>query len=1064
MGDRVETDWLKPSVWMDNATPLGQIAPEDAWEQVGLAGMAGRALDSLPVAVALAVCRDGASEPEMVRANRAFEALTGLRPTAARPCSLGDLTAEARGPLQERRLHDSIAAGRGCSETLVIREAGGTSRTATCQWTPLDPLRGGGRSWSLTLTPLSEESALRRALRASEGRLAAIFDHAPVDICLKDAEGRYLRVSRRFEEIYGISNERARGKRPADLGLDDDWAERAQAADLEVLETRQTRVGEESVPLGAGTMEVFAVRFPLIDSSGELLGLGAISTDVTDRKAAEQALLRSELEAARSRALLSEAIESMTDGFVWFDSEGRLVLCNSKYRELYPKLAGELKAGAHYSDLMRLAFERNQFTVLAADEESIRNRAASDPFPTHASFRTRTSEGRWIEARNHPLEAGGFLGIRFDVTDQVAAEDALKESEQRFKDFAQSGPGGFWEMDESLRLSSFLDVQKDSGRSRPTAGEAVGRTLWELFDVDIEADQYWQALQRDLQARRPIKDLRLAYQSPEGERFFWRLNGKPYYDRGGRFRGYRGVAEDETAETRARQRAEAAEERLIDAIESISGGFALFDAEDRLVLCNQIYRGRAFGNGLYIYPGATFEEIARGNAYNDCISGLETDEDREAWVRRRVAAHRAAQGWFELTWNDGRSFLMTDRRTHDGGIASVSTDITELKKARERAEQADRAKSRFLAAASHDLRQPLHAIELFVAALEATVDDDDSRSIVGDLREASNAAGRLLNALLDVSQLESGTFGARAIDFPVQQLLDRMVRVYGPQARERGLTITMVPSSQVIHSDPNLLERVLGNLISNAVRYTVEGRILLGCRRRGAKLRIEVWDTGPGIPEDERERIFEEFQQLDNAARERRRGVGLGLSIVRRLAGVLGHEILLQSARGKGSMFGIELDLAGPAGGQPAVGRDLPAYAEVRSGTAVLVIDDDQQVRRGMVRVLESWGCTVRTAGDPDAAAGIVAAAPEAVDLIIADYRLPRGCNGVRAAGRLRAICGRPVPVLIVTADQGQEELREIADQGFPALQKPVNPEALRAVIASLLGDFTVPACDEADA
>ncbi len=1050
---------------MDNATPLGQIAPvEEAWEEVGFAGMAGAALDSLPVAVALAVRRDGAAEPDLVRGNRAFEALTGLRPTARRPCGPGDLAAEARGPLQERRLRDSFAAGRGFAETLSIRDAGGASRVVTCQWTPLDPPSGGGRAWSLTVTPRSEDEELRRALHASEGRLAAIFDHAPVDICLKDADGRYLRVSRRFEAIYGITDEQARGKRPADLGLDDGWAERARDADLEVLETRQARVHEERIPLGVGTMDVIAVRFPLIDPNGELLGIGAISTDVTDRKAAEQALLRSEQEAARSRALLSEAIESMTDGFVWFDNEGRLVLCNAKYRELYPKLAGELKVGAHYSDLMRLAFERDQFTVLAADEESIRSRPPSDPFPTHASFRTRTSEGRWVEARNHPLEAGGFIGIRFDVTDEVAAEEALRESEQRFKDLAQSGPGGFWEMDESLRLSSFLDVQKAAGRSRPTAGEATGRTLWELFDVDIEADHYWQTLQRDLQARRPIKDLRLAYASPEGERFYWRLNGKPYYDRSGRFRGYRGVAEDETAEIRARQRAEAAEERLIDAIESISGGFALFDAEDRLVLCNQIYRGRAFGNGLFIYPGATFEEIARGNAYNDCISGLETDDDREAWVRRRVAAHRAAQGWFELTWHDGRSFLMTDRRTHDGGIASVSTDITELKAARERAEQADRAKTRFLAAASHDLRQPLHAIELFVAALEATVEDEEAHSIVGDLREASNAAGRLLNALLDVSQLESGNFGASAVEFPVQQLLDRMVRVYGSQARERGLAITMVPSSQVIHSDPNLLERILGNLLSNAVRYTASGRILLGCRRRGGKLRIEVWDTGPGIPEGERERIFEEFQQLDNAARERRRGVGLGLSIVRRLANILGHEILLHSVRGKGSMFGVELDIAGAAAERPARGGDDRSRAGVRSGTTVLVIDDDQQVRRGMVRALESWGCTVRTAGDSDAAAGIVAAAPEAVDLIIADYRLPRGCNGARAAGRLRAICGRAVPVLIVTADQGHEELREIADQGFPALQKPVNPGALRAAIAALLGDFAVPDCDEADA
>jgi PAS domain S-box-containing protein len=1046
---------------MENTKPLGHLEPAGAaWQEAGLAELAGEALDALPVAVALAVRRDGAPEPELIHGNQAFEALTGRRLSKAAPCRLAELSAGERAPLQERRLRDSFAAGQSASEPLVLAGPDGGEHALDCCWTPLGSSLGSGRAWSLTLTPQRPESELLSALHLSEGRLEAIFRYAPVDICLKDGEGRYVQVSRRFEVLYGVTNEQVRGKLPADLGIDAAWAEGVRSVDLEVLRTRQVRVYEERVPLPQGSLEVLTVKFPVIDPGGEAIGIGTICTDITERKAAEQALVRSEQEVIRARALLSEAVESMTDGFVWFDSEGRLVLCNEKYRDLYPKVAHALVEGAYYSDLMKLAFDCDQFTVLAADERTIRARPPSDPFPQHPTFRTKTSEGRWIEAHNHPLDSGGFIGIRFDVTDQVAAEEALKESEQRFKDFAQSGPGGFWEMDESLRFSSFLDVQKDSTPSRPTAGEATGRTLWDLFSVDLEADEYWRTLRQDLQARRPVRDLRAAYVSPEGDRFYWRLNGKPHYDRNGRFRGYRGVAEDETAEVEARQRAEAAEERLIDAIESISGGFALFDADDRLVLCNRIYRQRAFGNGLHVYTGASFGEIARANAFNGCIGGLDNDVDREAWVRHRVAAHQAADGSVEISWNDNRTFLLTERRTREGGIASVSTDITELKQARERAEQADRAKTRFLAAASHDLRQPLHAIELFVAALEASSEDEETHCIIGDLREASNAAGRLLNALLDVSELESGNFEARSMDFPVQQLLDRMLRVYGPQARERGLSLRMVPSSHVIHSDPNLLERILGNLLSNAVRYTQQGRILMGCRRRRNKLRIEVWDTGQGIPEGERQRIFEEFHQLDNPARERRRGVGLGLSIVRRLANILGHEIFLHSVRGQGSMFAVELVLTGksvrlhsdaPCGQEPAA---------LRRGKTVLVIDDDHQIRRGMVRALESWGCTVKSASDYDTAADIVAAAPRDIDLIIADYRLPLGCNGARTASRLRVCCGRMVPVLIVTADQGPEELQEIADQGFPALQKPVNPEALRSAIAGLLEDFAVPAAD----
>ena len=1039
---------------MDRLKPLGPLEePATDRDLHDLSRLSGDALAHLPVAVAVGLLRKGDAEPELIQANTAFARLVGCDLAKVLPCPIGELVRQDGAPRRPRQNEALFAAGQAVSEKLVIPGKGGEPTSVLCEWTPLATPAEGGRYWSATLTPRAEAIALDRALRDTEDRLAAIFEYAPVDICLKDAQGRYVQVSKRFEELYGVANEDIVGKLPSDVGVDDDWAEMVRYADLEVLKTRKAHVFEEVIPLRNGIVEGLTVKFPLLDSLGNVQGIGTICTDVTERKAAERALLRSELEASRSKALLSEAIESMTDGFVWFDSEGRLVLCNQKYRDLYPKLAGELQVGAAYSDLMKLAFDRDQFTVLAGPESVITDTSVAHVFNKHPTFRTKTSEGRWIEARNHPLDTGGFIGIRFDVTEQVAAEDALKESEQRFKDFAQSGPGGFWEMDESLRLSSFLEVRKDSGRSRPTAPEATGRTLWELFAADVERDKYWCSLRQDLEARRPIKDLRAAYVGNDGERFYWRINGKPYYDRTGRFRGYRGVAEDESAEVKARQRAEAAEERLIDAIESISGGFALFDAEDRLVLCNKIYRSRSFGDGSHIYPGVTFEEIVRANAEHGCVRGLLDKESMDAWLETRMAAHGSAQGNFEIAWHDDRIYLMTERRTHDGGIASVSTDITDLRRAREIAEQANRAKTRFLAAASHDLRQPLHAIELFVAALEATVDDEEAHSIIGDLREASDAAGRLLNALLDVSELESGKLEGRFMHFPVQQLLDRMVRVYGPQARERGLDLRMVPSSHVIHSDPNLLERILGNLLSNAVRYTPSGRILFGCRRRRNKLRIEVWDTGLGIPEGERQKIFEEFHQLDNPARERQRGTGLGLSIVRRLANILGHDIFLHSVRGHGSVFSVQLDLTGKSIDLSRRGSGR-SPAGMKEDATVLVIDDDQQIRKGMVRALESWGCHVQAAGDYQRAAELVSAQPDGVDLIIADYRLPNGCNGVRAAGRLRVLLGRMVPVLIVTADQGEEEMREITDQGFPTLQKPVDPDALALTVTGLLEGF----------
>lgn len=1035
---------------MDSVRQLEGLLSRSLEREAGeIARLAGDVLEQLPVPVAIAKVTKPGREPELIHANQTFTELTGVRPSPRARSRLKLLAVDARPAAEERRLLQHFADNQAVSETLILGRSGGEGSSYVVDWRPLVTAVGNGGYWTATLTRTTSETETQRALQVSEDRLAAIFEYSPVDICLKDAVGRYTQVSRRFEELYGVTNEEIKGKLPQDVGIGEDWAQQVREVDLRVLQTRQAQVFEETIPFRGGIQESITVKFPLFNAAGEVEGIGTICSDITERRAAERALMRSELEATRSRALLSEAIESMTDGFVWFDNEGRLVLCNQRYRDLFPKLADEFKPGAFYADLMKLAFDRGQLTVLSRSENRIMDRQLPEAASEYPTFRTKTSEGRWIEARNHPLESGGFIGIRFDVTGQVMAEEAVRESEQRFKDFAESGPGGFWEMDEDLRFSAFLDVQTDSGRARPSAAEATGRTLWELFGGDAEKGPLWRDLRRDLQARKPVRDLRVAFVSSEGESTYWRINGKPYYDHSGRFRGYRGVAEDESVTVLARQRAESAEERLIDAIESISGGFALFDREDRLVLCNKAYKNRGCDGGRFIYPGATFEEILRANVEHDSIVGLNTREEKEAWIQQRLARHLEASGSIEIPWADQHTYLMTERRTHDGGIACVFADITELNRARQLAEQANQAKTRFLAAASHDLRQPLHAIELFVAALEATLEDAEARGIIADLREASNAAGRLLNALLDVSELESGKLEGRFMHFPVQQLLDRMVRVYGPQARERGLTLTMVPSSQVIYSDPNLLERILGNLLSNAVRYTPEGRILIGCRKHKNKLRIEVWDTGLGIPENERQRIFEEFHQLDNAARERKRGIGLGLSIVRRLANILGHEIFLHSVRGQGSVFAVELDQTGKL--VDLSSRPHRGLAQLSAPAMVLVIDDDEQVRKGMQRALESWGCRVRVARDYEAAAQIVEQAADEIDLIIADYRLPKACNGVRAAGRLRVLCGRMVPVLIVTADQGEAEMNEIAEQGFPTLQKPVHPESLKVAVSGLL-------------
>ena len=359
----------------------------------------------------------------------------------------------------------------------------------------------------------------------------------------------------------------------------------------------------------------------------------------------------------------------------------------------------------------------------------------------------------------------------------------------------------------------------------------------------------------------------------------------------------------------------------------------------------------------------------------------------------------------------------------------------------------------YFLAAQHQLRQPLNALSLLIGELRQAADGRDREAIVDDMRYALDLSNAWLDSLADLEKAEEGLLRLQPQDLPLNQIFARLRDEFLPHFSHLGLDFRVVPTRAVVRADPVALRRLLSLLLDNAAKFTRDGKILLGCRRRRNKLRIEVWDTGLGIPESERQKIFEEFHQIDNPARERQRGIGLGLSIVRRLANILGHEIFLHSVRGQGSVFAVELDLTGKSIdlSQRGSGR---SPAGMRENATVLVLDDDLQVRKGMVRALESWGCRVKAAEDYATAAKVVSEMPAGVDLIVADYRLPNGCNGVRAVGRLRMLAGRMVPVLIVTADQGEEEMREITEQGFPTLQKPVDPDALALAVTGLLEGF----------
>ncbi len=360
---------------------------------------------------------------------------------------------------------------------------------------------------------------------------------------------------------------------------------------------------------------------------------------------------------------------------------------------------------------------------------------------------------------------------------------------------------------------------------------------------------------------------------------------------------------------------------------------------------------------------------------------------------------------------------------------------------------ANQAKTRFLAAASHDLRQPMHALGLFVAQLRGRIVEPEALAMVGKVESAVTALQELLDALLDISRLDAGVVTPSNTDFRLQPLLLRLDGVFAPQAEGKGIRLRAAPTRLAVRSDPVLLERILINLLANAVRYTQQGGVLVGCRRRGGNVRVEVWDSGIGIADTHRDSIFQEFYQIGNPERDRQKGLGLGLAIATRLARLLGSRIELVSRPGKGSVFAIEL----PRGTATESTRKTEPAPLSLHGMRVLIVDDDALVRDAMASLLTQWGCEVLSAGDGAEAEAVMKRQGATPDAIVCDYRLPEGETGIEVIRRLRNVAGADVPAALVTGDTAPERLREASDSGYALLHKPVQPAKLRLLIEHLL-------------
>src|SRR3954471_20778884 len=520
-------------------------------------------------------------------------------------------------------------------------------------------------------------------------------------------------------------------------------------------------------------------------------------------------------------------------------------------------------------------------------------------------------------------------------------------------------------------------------------------------------------------------------------------------------------------------------EILQTALNHVRQGIAVFDADLQLICSN-----RQFGDLLNVPPhfiqfGTPLREILEFRGGSEPADPIE----REAMLERRLVAYTTdGEPYLERLPDRHMVIEILTNRMPGGGFVITFTDVTptfeaaealeranatlekrvrdrteeltrlnsELALAKSAAEAASISKPRFPAAASHDILQPLNAARLYVTSLVERQNGGEDSRLVENIDDSLEAIEEILGALLDISRLDAGAMPPSISSFKMGDLMRSLEIEFAPIARAKALKLSFVPSSLAVASDRLMLRRLLQNLISNAIKYTPRGRVLVGCRRRGQSLQIGVYDTGVGIPILKRGEIFKEFHRLEQGARIAR-GLGLGLSIVERLARVLNHGIALDALAGGGSFFSVTVPIAKTITFTSAVTGATPLSKTPMSGTLIVCIENDPAILDGMKTLLTAWDARIIAAPDPDAAIAAIEAAGRRVTGLLVDYHLDRG-NGVAAIRDIRHRFGESIPAILTTADRSPNVRLAAREKKIAVLNKPVKPASLRA----LLGQWRV--------
>ncbi|MFM9487438.1 hybrid sensor histidine kinase/response regulator NahK/ErcS' [Pseudomonas monachiensis] len=796
----------------------------------------------------------------------------------------------------------------------------------------------------------------------------------------------------------------------------------------------------------------------------------ALNQAMAELKAGNHLLSEARLRAETAHQHLIDAIESISDAFVLFDADQRIVLFNSRFKAFWSNSRVRINAGMRLTEVKRLMMNNALFT------EEPRGHADEN-------LLYRLQNGRWLQVSERPTQEGGRVILFTDITDVKLSETMRREQAvaqkshllQRAVDNLSQGVAmvsaeGILELwnRRFLELSGlapvaahrpFAEVIADSELNllTPASRDGNGRPVREceqrLYDgrvleirthplptggfvntfTDItERYQHAEALSESEHWIRLITDhvpALIAYLNAD---LVYEFTNKVYEEW---YCWPRGVMLGQSLrEVHSEQHYQRLESYVARALagESVTFEFAETNVnnQERYMLRSYVPNRLASGEvvGIFVLIRDITERRRTAEALHQAYQNLELR------VRERTA---------ELTTlNDQLLREIDERRLVE----------SRLREAKQEAEQANLSKTKFLAAVSHDLLQPLNAARLFTSALLERREPMSSEILVRNVSNSLEDVENLLGTLVDISKLDAGVIKADIAPFALSELLDNLAAEYTQVARSEGLQLHFIGCSALVRSDIQLLARILRNLLSNAIRYTYSGRVVLGCRRHHQCLTIEVWDSGMGIAEHRLEEIFQEFKRGDVQRPDQDRGLGLGLAIVEKIAGILGHPIHVRSWPGRGSMFSVEVPLSATAPTPPPTLQMSEPMLERLRGARIWVLDNDATICAGMRTLLEGWGCRVVTALSEEDLARQVDNYRAEADLLIADYHLDNDQNGVDAVARINARRASPIPAMMITANYSNELKQQIRELGHTLMHKPVRPMKLKTAMSHLLG------------